>query len=440
MHENSAVTPAVADDRLPVRLDALPRERQAEILAIDGWAFPQPDPDFDVDLLWDSLDWERFVGAFVPTPDGERLVAVNTTYAFELTVPGATTPVSVPCAGLTWVGVHPQFRRRGVLTAMMRGQLRAVRELGREPVGALFASEPGIYGRFGYGLTGRHLSLTVPGGAALRPVPGGDAVDVRFEVASAEAHLDLVRDLYERARLRRPGCVSRPNPGTTRFRFVDPPSARDGGETQRILVARRSPSPGAPAEPTGYALFRRKFAWNDGADGEAFVREFAAVDAATEHALWDRLLNLDLVRRVTVPHVAPDSPLLLTLGTLVGAAPRVGDDLWVRVVDVPRALEARGYAVEADAVLEVRDRLLPENAGAWRLRTGPDGASCTPTTASADVVLDVRELGSAYLGGTTLEALARAGLVEAAAPEGERFTRLSAALRSRLAPTAMWQF
>jgi hypothetical protein len=72
-------------------------------------------------------------------------------------------------------------------------------------------------------------------------------------------------------------------------------------------------------------------------------------------------------------------------------------------------------------VIEVRDDLLPANAGRWRLTTAgaaPDGggggrleASCVPASEAPDVVLDVRELGAAYLGGTTLVALATAGLV-----------------------------
>ena len=80
-------------------------------------------------------------------------------------------------------------------------------------------------------------------------------------------------------------------------------------------------------------------------------------------------------------------------------------------------------------MLEVTDGLLPANAGRWRLRAaGPGGAAgvggaaglaaaeCARTDEPADIALDVRELGAAYLGGTRLAALAAAGLVRELRP------------------------
>jgi hypothetical protein len=92
-------------------------------------------------------------------------------------------------------------------------------------------------------------------------------------------------------------------------------------------------------------------------------------------------------------------------------------------------------------VIEVRDDLLPSNAGRWRLATSgvasEDGglsASCVPLGggAPADVVLDVTELGAAYLGGTRIGALAGAGLVAERRPGAIR--QLSAAMSWDPAP------
>ena len=79
--------------------------------------------------------------------DGDRIVGGAGAFPFELTIPGGT----VPCGGVTVVGVLPTHRRRGVLTAMMRAQLEDIRDRG-EPIAALWASEEVIYRRFGYGL------------------------------------------------------------------------------------------------------------------------------------------------------------------------------------------------------------------------------------------------------------------------------------------------
>ncbi|MDX6344789.1 MAG: hypothetical protein QOH87_4927, partial [Trebonia sp.] len=121
----------------------------------------------------------------------------------------------------------------------------------------------------------------------------------------------------------------------------------------------------------------------------------------------------DLVTKVTADLRPADDPLLYQLLDPRRARPQVADNLWVRIIDLPAALSRRAYSCPVDAVLEVTDELLPGNSGRWRLRThGPDsGASCEQTTEPADVALDIRELGAAYLGGTRLGPLTAAGLV-----------------------------
>jgi hypothetical protein len=110
-----------------------------------------------------------------------------------------------------------------------------------------------------------------------------------------------------------------------------------------------------------------------------------------------------------------------------------------------------------DVVIEVRDDILPENAGRWRLTTAPGAssgavgaagaasagaasagagrglaASCVRVTSAADLVLDVTQLGAAYLGGTRLGALAEAGLVTELRPGAVR--QLSTAMSWDPAP------
>jgi predicted acetyltransferase len=93
----------------------------------------------------------------------------------------------------------------------------------------------------------------------------------------------------------------------------------------------------------------------------------------------------------------------------------VRDSLWVRVLDVKRALESRRYAVEQDFVLALADDDWPDAAGSWRLETGPEGAACTRTTQEPDIRLAATDLGTVYMGGHRIGALARAGRVEGTA-------------------------
>lgn len=398
----------------------------ARVFDIDQWAFGF-DPDADRQAEIDLLHWDRVRGMLL---DGE-LRGVYAVLPQDLPVPGA----SVRSAGVTWVGVHPGARRRGVLTAMMRDHLEGLRGAGDEPVSTLFAAEMAIYGRFGYGMATRQLSVTLPRGAALRPALVEEpAPSLEFDRADQGRHAALVAEVWDRARQGRPGWVSRPESALADALFHWPRRARRGAEEQRILIARD-----ASGTATGYAVFARRFAWGDtGPAGVVVVREIVAFDPPAARALWGVLLDLDLTIKAEVSHLAVDDALLHLLVDVRGAAPRVGDGVWVRLADLPAALTARRYQTPVDVVLEVTDAFLPANAGRWRLRGGPDGALCEPTSGDADLVVDVRELGSAYLGGESLLAMASAGLVREQRPGA--LTTASAAFGWPVAPHSPWSF
>lgn len=426
--------PAVATTA-PVGMHLAPirPEDGPNLIAVDQWAFGVPEEGgFEAEL--EAIDWDRTIGMWLDgTPP--RLVGTAVALPVDLPVPGG----SVPCAGVSWVGVHPQFRRRGILRTLMSVQLRDVHERGREPVSALFAAEEGIYGRFGYGPAARDLRLSVPRGAALRDVPGADGVEVTLERADADRHAELIGDCHDRAGRSRPGMVRRTTPAQRRLVLVDRPHRHREAETLRVALAVDAGTDPATGPLRGYALFRRRAAW-DGAvpNGAVQVRELVATDAAAARALWGVLTDLDLTSRVETDPRPADDPLLHLLVDARAAAPRFGDGLWVRLVDVPAALAGRRYASEVDMVLAVDDPVCPWNHGSWRLRGGPDGAECGPTTAGPDLTVGVSELGAAYLGGTTVTALGAAGLVT----EHTRGTLAAAgtALTWPIAPHCSWEF
>ncbi len=388
-----------------VRMAPLAAEQQDALVDLDQWAFAYPLDEVDLATYAAGLEPERTIGAYVAGAGGQELAGIHATRSLEMPVPGG----AVPTGGLTWVGVHPGWRRRGVLTAMMRHHLQAVAERG-EPVSALFAAEPAIYGRYGYGLASRAVLLTLPRGAALRTVPGGEALHVSFEHADTDRHAGLLAACYDAARRDRPGWVSRPSPADQRELLEDLPVRRRGAESLRLLLVRDG---GPDGELRGYAVFARAVSWQDGGpDGTVRVRSVVARDPATARELWARLTDLDLMARVETDHRALDDPLVHLLVDWRAARPRMVDAVWVRLVDVPAALAARRYARPVDVVIEVEDAVLPANARRWHLRGGPDGAACTPTDEPAALRLDVRELGAAYLGGESLAALGAAGLVQ----------------------------
>lgn len=330
----------------------------------------------------------------------DRWVATCGAYTRTMTVPGNQLPV----AAVSFVTVSPGYRRRGLLTQMMRHQLDDVVRRGTEPVALLWASEAPIYGRFGYGPT--LVRWRVSGAtrdAAFRPevdLGGGSVGEVEADEWRA-----VVPGLHASWLPDRPGGLDRTE-GWWSMLMFDHPSRRGGAGPLRFALHYA-----AAGEPDGYLAFRTR---GEEGDDMGMAVEVVALDAADPSGyarLWRFVLDMDLVRSYSA-EVAADDPLPHLVRDSGAVRTQVIEGTYARVVDLPRALEGRRYAVPVDLALGVRDRLLPQNEGTFRIAAGADGvARVTPTPSEPDVELDVRELGAIYLGGTSPAVLRRAGLL-----------------------------
>jgi predicted acetyltransferase len=364
-------------------------------------AFHNPPESGFRDIEGSVFEPER---ALLAEDDG-ALVGHAAAYTRDLTVPGAV----VSAAHVTLVAVLPTHRRQRILTRMMHRQLREIRTAGREAMAVLWASEGRIYPRFGYGMAAQRLALSVPHREVSLPGPpaGGDG---RLRFVDPAASWSVLARVYEQQRTERTGWSSR-GERWWQFTLADPPARRGGTTELRAALFE------TPHGPAGYALWRVKGGWaSSGPQGEVRVQEVTANTPEAYRALWQLLLSIDLARTTSYPMAAVDEPLVHLVDEPRRLNGQFLDSLWVRLVDLPRALTTRRYATTVDVVVDVTDALLPENAGRWRLTAGPDGASCTPADSPADLACDVRELGAAYLGGVSLAALGAAGRVREHTP------------------------
>ncbi|MGM1057855.1 GNAT family N-acetyltransferase [Saccharothrix sp. Mg75] len=362
----------------------------------------------DQAFQFDTVDAERWRDLFEPERhhgvfDGDELIGGGGVQSREVTVPGAGP---VPVAAVTSVGVRPGHRRRGVLTRVMTAQLHGLHEEGREAVALLWASEAGIYGRFGYGQAAEFTRLSVPRGAAFRrDVRTGDG---RVREVGRDEAMPVLDALYQELRPTRPGWLSRTGANWA-HQLADEERDRGGLTAYRYAL-----------HPDGYVVYRVKHDWQDrGPRNEVHVRELVARTDEAFAALYRYLLDLDMVGELKF-YTAPDDPVTHLLADPRLALRGRADSLWARLVDVDRALAARRYSSDVDLVLEVEDAFCPWNAGRVRFTAEGGAATVERVTADPDVRLDAQALGAAYLGGTRLAVLARAQQVHEVTPGAVR--------------------
>ncbi|MGW6722893.1 GNAT family N-acetyltransferase [Streptomyces sp. NPDC054995] len=350
-----------------------------------------------------DVDLSRVQGVF----DAGRCVATYRSFAQQLTVVGGAT---VTADAVTGVTVTPTHRRRGLLSRMMATDLAAAKERG-EVVASLIAAEYPIYGRYGFGPAARAAEWEVDvRRAGLDPRRSGQPADGgRIEMVDGADIRKTGPEVHAALAARQPGIVSR---GERWWRTHTGVAPRADHETwtEPFYVVHRA----ANGEVDGLLVYGVDDKWGDSKQplNTASVRDMIALNPAAERALWHYLCSVDWIATVRSGYRAPDDLLPLLLPDPRAARIITDTDwLWLRMLDVPRALEARTYGTDASLVLEVRDEA-GLAGGRFLLDASGSGARCTPTTRSADLALGVGELSTLYLGDESVRRLVDLGRVE----------------------------
>ena len=347
--------------------------------------------DADLDELRPHFDLDRSIAVF----DGGNIIGGAHSHRTEMSIPGGTAVV----AGVANIAVQPTHTRQGVMTRMMHFQINDLHERG-DPLAALFARESIIYRRFGYGMGSFHERWTIDrqhNGYLRRYESPGRVLFVEPAGITEE-----FPEVFRRTTMNRPGVFQRPPHHWQRDSRA--PEHSQGGPGGLFYIAYEE-----GGRIDGYAAYR--------ITGTTLtVNELMATSSEANSALWRFCFDIDLISRTEAVRRPVDDPLPWILADPRRLERTKRDGLWVRLIDAAAALELRRYVEGGRLVLEVRDELCPWNQGRFELEGSSDGATCRASTATPDLVLDISDLASAYIGAVSFTTLAQAGLVNESTP------------------------
>lgn len=345
----------------------------------------------DPEMLRPHFDLERSIAVF----DQGKIIGGAHSHRVEMSIPGESAMI----AGVANIAVQPTHRRRGVMTRMMRHQIHDIHERG-EPLAALFARESVIYRRFGYGIGSLHERYVIErqynAYARTHDTPGRIVFVDPAEIAKK------LPEVFRRNTMERPGVFQRPPHQWERDSQA--PEHKQGGPGGLFYAAYED---GGVVD--GYVTYRTS-------GTTLVVNELMATTREACTALWRFCFDTDLMDRTEAVRRPLDDPLPWMLADPRRLERSTRDGLWVRLVDVPASLEQRRYMQHDRLVLEVRDDLCPWNDGRFELEGSPEGATCRATGSSPDLVIDVSDFASAYLGSVSFTTLSQAGLVDERTP------------------------
>lgn len=380
----------------PLSLRPARHEDWREIITLDARSFALPAPLPEAEIAEFRTKVAEAIIVRDEGSDGAPLVAVSLYHQLPLTVPGGAALTS---AGLSWVSVTATHRRRGLLRRMLTEQF-AVWHAADLPLAILTASEGGIYERFGFGPACYAQTITIdPAAVQWRTEAPADS---RVRYGTAEQIAVAVPRLHERWAQTRPGAVHRPDEWWASI-LADRGFRRNSQTSDLYYLLHAD----------GYAAYRL-----DARESSATVEEFFAVTQQAHTDLWRVLTGLDLVSSISAKVPVDDTlPLSLNDARAVTTTART-DELWVSILDVTAALEARTYGADGTVVLSVTDGwdgrdgdyLLEVSGGRGTVTPGP-AADRVPRAA-----LSISVLSSMYTGGIAARNFAAAGRLDVDSP------------------------
>lgn len=320
---------------------------------------------------------------------------------------------TIPGHMISDVSVAPASRRQGLARRLITDTLDDAVGQGL-PIAALTVTEGGIYRRFGFGPATFKSDIEVD-------VTRRFAFDEftpfgRFVQVEPSDLGDVPDQLFDQWHATHRGSVSR-NAGYAPLNRGEWNWDEQGPEPRMRAVVHLDDD----GKPHGYVLYAHG-GW--GTDHTVTVRDSLSLTPEGHLSLWVFLSGIDLTDKVKA-RVSPDHPLMWALRD-PRCVRRVGpsDQIWLRILDVVTALEARPWFGDGDVVIGVIDSMGHAD-GQWAVSVRDGRATVTRSDDQPEISMDVSTLGSTYLGGVPTNHLVHSGRLRGDAAALETWARIS---------------
>jgi predicted acetyltransferase len=298
---------------------------------------------------------------------------------------------SVPMMGVAAVAVAPEARGRGLARRLMQDAVAEMHDEGC-PISCLYPSTQTLYRQIGYEQAGHRFLTHIPLAT----------IDVRERapsvVALDESHEHAVEACYTAFAATQDGWLDRSRLGWAGVR------ERRGERYHGFGVER-------DGRLDGYLYLAQRVKPETGRH-DLVLSDLAFLSAAAGRRLLGFLADFATIGDDAVVAGGPHHPLVWLLGQQRYEM-RFKNYWMVRLIDVRKALEARGYSptVSTQVSLELSDDLLAGNRGRILLTIEGGHASAKPG-GSGEVRIDVSALAALWTGFATPKQLVVVGAID----------------------------
>jgi predicted acetyltransferase len=327
--------------------------------------------------------------------DDGRVVATSLSHPLQQFFGGR----EVPCAGIAAVAAMPDMRGKGTGGALVAELLRQRRDAG-DLISTLYPATVAVYRKLGYEIAGQFTELSAP----LRTLPRTGGEGIRLETRRDANRLDDMRACFRAWAAGHNGPVWFQDDFWWRARVL---RLSEPDAVPHVVLAHGDNG------LEGYACYQRGPREGFGIDPSC--THLVARTRRAAAALFGYFGGYHSVGDKLSWHGPPNEPLALLLAES-RSVERTFQFPWMsRLLDVPGALEARGYPeIDGECVIAVDDPLFPENAGPFRIEANAGKVAVSPVEGEAGSPIPVGLLTALFTGHLSPADLVRLG---AAAPD-----------------------